>query len=137
MNAMARHTFRCLCALALLLAGVAPAGAQGVGAIGGTVSDTSGAVLPGVNVTLTVAGGGVGSGQTAVSNEQGAYQFTRLVPGTYIVRAELQGFRPVEQRNIEVNSDQVARADFKLEIGTMEEASRSAARRRCSIRRPA
>jgi hypothetical protein len=33
----------------------------------------------------------------------------------------LQGFRPVEQRNIEVSSDQVARADFKLEIGTLEE----------------
>ena len=81
-----------------------------------------GCVLPGVNVTLTVEGGGVGSGQTAVTNEQGAYQFTRLVPGTYIVRAELQGFRPVEQRNIAVNSDQVSRADFKLEIGTLEEA---------------
>ena len=77
--------------------------------------------MPGVTVTLTAAGGGVGSGQSAVSNELGAYQFTRLPPGTYMVRAELQGFRPVEQRNIAVNSDQVSRADFKLEIGTLEE----------------
>ncbi len=105
-----------------LLAGAAPAMAQGVGSIGGTVVDTSGAVLPGVTVTLTLEGGGVGSGQTAVTNEQGAYQFTRLVPGTYSVRAELQGFRSVEQRNISVNSDQVSRADFKLEIGTLEES---------------
>jgi hypothetical protein len=106
----------------LLLAGVAPASAQGVGSIGGKAADASGAVLPGVSVTLTVQGGGVGSGQTTVTNEQGAYQFTRLVPGTYTVRAELQGFRSIEQGNIAVNADQVSRADFKLEIGALEEA---------------
>ena len=105
----------------LCLAVASPAFAQGVGSIGGTVTDASGAVLPGVTVTLTVAEGGVGSGQTTVSNEQGAYQFTRLVPSIYIVKAELQGFRTTEQRNIQVNSDQVARADLKLEIGTLEE----------------
>lgn len=112
-----------LCALMVLwLAGVAPAMAQGVGSIGGTAVDVSGAVLPGVSVTLTAVAGGVGSGQTTVTNEQGGYQFGRLVPGTYVVRAELQGFRPVEQRNIQVNSDQASRADFKLEIGTLEES---------------
>jgi hypothetical protein len=95
--------------------------AQGVGSIGGTVTDASGGVLPGVNVTLTAAAGGIGSGQTTVTNEQGAYQFTRLVPGNYTVKGELAGFRPAEQRSIEVNSDQVSRADLKLEIGTMEE----------------
>ena len=107
--------------MGLLVAGAAPAMAQGVGAIGGTVRDGSGGVIPGTSVTLTSAAGGVGSGQTTVTNEQGTYQFTRLVPGTYVVRAELQGFRPAEQRNIAVNSDQVARADFKLEVGTLEE----------------
>ena len=82
------------------------------GGINGTVSDESGGVLPGVNVTVTAAAGGLGSGQTTVTNDQGGYQFTRLVPGIYIVKAELAGFRPTEQRNIEVNSDQVARADL-------------------------
>ena len=120
---MTLRIFRCSCLLlAWLLAAVAPAQAQGVGSISGTVVDQSGAVLPGATVTLTVEGGGVGSGQTAVSNDQGAYQFTRLVPGTYNVKADLQGFRSVDQRNIVVNSDQVSRADFKLEIGTLEEA---------------
>ena len=108
-------------ALLILLAGTVPAMAQGVGSIGGTVADSSGGVLPGVNVTLTAAAGGVGSGQTTVTNDQGVYQFTRLVPGIYIVKAELQGFRPAEQRNIQVNSDQVARADLSLEIGTLAE----------------
>jgi hypothetical protein len=78
----------------ILLAGAAPVCAQGVGAIGGTVADASGGVLPGVNVTLTSAQGGVGSNQTAVTNEQGAFQFLRLSPGTYIVKADLSGFRP-------------------------------------------
>src|SRR6186713_568126 len=120
---MTLQIVRTTCALlALLLVGVAPATAQGVGSIGGTAADPSGAVLPGVVVTLTVEGGGVGSGQTTVTNDQGAYQFTRLVPGTYTVRAELQGFRTIQQPNVAVNSDQVSRADFKLEIGTLEEA---------------
>jgi hypothetical protein len=108
--------------LLMLLVSATPSRAQGAGGgISGTVADASGGVLPGVNVTLTAATGGLGSGQTTVTNDQGVYQFTRLVPGTYTLRAELQGFRPAEQRNIEVNSDQVARADLRLEIGTMEE----------------
>lgn len=37
------------------------------------------------------------------------------------MKAELQGFRPGEQRNIAVNSNQVARADIKLEVGGLEE----------------
>jgi hypothetical protein len=120
---MTRQIVRTLGALlAVVLAGVAPVSAQGVGSIGGTAADASGAVLPGVSVTLTVQGGGVGSGQTTVTNEQGAYQFTRLVPGTYTVKAELQGFRSIEQGSIAVNADQVSRADFKLEIGALEEA---------------
>jgi hypothetical protein len=113
---------RHLCALmAIVLGSVAPATAQGVGSISGTITDGSGGVMPGATITLTAAAGGVGSGQVAVTNEQGAYQFTRLVPGSYVVRAEMQGFRTAEQRDIEVNSDRVARADLKLEIGALEE----------------
>ena len=102
--------------------GVLPAMAQGVGAIGGTVMDSSGAVLPGATVTLSSAQGGtVGGSQEAVSDARGAYQFLRLVPGTYIVRGLLAGFRPVEQRNIIVTADATARADLMLPIGQLEE----------------
>src|SRR4029453_641720 len=95
--------------------------AQGFGAIGGTIADTSDAVLPGVAVTLSSAQGTVGSKQQTTSDARGAYQFLRLVPGTYTVKVELQGFRPAEQRNIVVNADVTARADLRMEIGTMEE----------------
>jgi hypothetical protein len=100
---------------------VAPALAQGVGAIAGAVTDASGAVLPGATVTLTSAQGTVGGNQETLTDERGAYQFLRLVPGTYSVKAVLQGFRPFTQNGITVNSDQTSRADARLEIGTMEE----------------
>src|SRR5690349_1199774 len=85
-----------------------PAAAQGVGGIGGTVMDSSGAVLPGVTLTLTSAQGGtLGANREAVSDERGNYQFVRVVPGTYVVRGQMQGFRSVEQRNIVVNADAI------------------------------
>src|SRR5260221_13718146 len=105
----------------LSIGGAVRALAQGVGAIGGSVSDPTGGVLPGVTVTLNNAQGTVGGRQTTQTDERGAYQFVRLVPGTYTVKAELQGFRPAEQRDIVVNADVTARADLKLEIGTLAE----------------
>jgi hypothetical protein len=96
--------------------------AQGVGAIGGAVSDSSGAVLPGVTLTLSSAQGGtLGGSQETISDQRGNYQFVRLVPGTYHVRGQMQGFRTVEQRNIVVNADATARADLMLPIGQLEE----------------
>ena len=80
--------------LAVSLRRFAPASAQGVGAIAGTVTDASGAVLPGATVTLTSAQGTVGGNQEVLSDDRGAYQFLRLVPGTYACKAQLQGFRP-------------------------------------------
>ena len=107
--------------LLLWACSVSPAGAQGVGAISGTITDNSDAVMPGVSVALSSSRGTIGANQQTVTNERGAYQFLRLVPGTYIVKAELQGFRPAEQQNIIVNADGTARADLKLQVGTMAE----------------
>ena len=98
--------------VAVLISSTFPASAQGVGSIGGTVMDTTGAVLPGATVTLSNAQGTVGSNQETTSDGRGGYQFVRLVPGTYTVKATMQGFRPVEQRNITVNADATARADL-------------------------
>lgn len=97
-----------------------PAAAQGVGAIGGTVSDSSGAALPGVTVSLSNPGV-IGGDRSTVTDERGAYQFIRLVPGNYAVKAALQGFRSAVQERIVVNSDATARVDLHLEIGALEE----------------
>jgi carboxypeptidase family protein len=107
--------------LSFLVCSTLPAMAQGVGAIGGTVSDASGAVLPGVNVTLSNPRGSIGGNQEAVSDARGAFQFIRLVPGVYTVKADLAGFRSAVQENIVVNADVTARVDLKLEIGTLSE----------------
>src|SRR5438874_2716199 len=120
-NMRARVFWKAIVALSVWACSVLPAGAQGVGAISGTVTDTSDAVLPGVAVTLSSTQRTIGANQQTVTDERGAYQFLRLVPGTYIVKAELQGFRPAEQRNIVVNADATARADLRLEIGNMAE----------------
>jgi hypothetical protein len=92
----------------------------GVGAIGGIAVDASGAVLPGVTVTLSNPGV-IGGEQSTVSDANGAYQFTRLVPGTYTVSGELQGFRTVVQQGVEVNADRTSRVDLKLEVGAVSE----------------
>ena len=84
------------CGIAVLLLWISstlPAAAQGVGAIGGTITDASGAVLPGVNVTLANPRGSIGGNQEGVSDARGAFQFIRLVPGVYTVKADLAGFR--------------------------------------------
>jgi hypothetical protein len=95
--------------------------AQGVGAIAGTVTDASGAVLPGATVTLSNPRGSIGGNQETVADARGAFQFIRLVPGTYTVKGELEGFRTAVQENIVVNADVTARVDMKMEIGTLQE----------------
>ena len=81
-----------------LLASGLPAMAQGLGAIGGIVTDGSGGVLPGVTVRLASADGGtVGGTQEQVTSDRGTYEFVGLVSGRYHVRAELSGFRTTEQ----------------------------------------
>jgi hypothetical protein len=111
---------RFLTLLVVLISFARPAAGQGVGAIAGTVTDSSGAVQPGAAITLSSAQGTLASNQEALTDARGAYQFPRLVPGTYVVRAQLQGFRTVEQRSIIVTADQTARADLTLPIGQLE-----------------
>src|SRR5215510_618616 len=116
----ARRFVRLTVVLAMWAGSPLPAMAQGVGAIGGTVTDSSGAVLPGATVTLS-SPGVIGGDQATVSDGNGAYQFTRLVPGTYSVKGELQGFRSVLQENVVVNADRTSRADLRLPVGDLAE----------------
>src|SRR5688500_20059763 len=59
--------------------------------LSGTVSDPSGALIPGAEVAATNTGTGVVT--TAVTNESGAYRFGSLQPGPYRVSASLPGFQ--------------------------------------------
>ena len=119
---MTRQVLYCaILAVVLLVSGIPrTAAAQGVGGIGGSVFDESGAALPGVTVDLS-APGVIGGDQQTTTDARGAYQFTRLVPGTYAVKGTLQGFRTAVQQRIVVNADTTARVDLKLQIGAIEE----------------
>src|SRR5262245_58864556 len=81
-----------LLAVLVALSCVASAAAQTItGRIDGRIADSSGAVLPGVTVTLVNTATGLTV--TQVTDENGVYTATNLPVGTYNVSAELQGFR--------------------------------------------
>ena len=92
-------------ALSLLLFSASLAFAQavtsGTGAINGRVTDASGAVMPGVTVTIT-APQQMGA-RTAVSDSDGSYRFTAVTPGDYTVVFELAGFSTIRNEGIRVS----------------------------------
>ena len=116
---LARGTFLIL---ALLLAWPAsPASAQAVyGSIRGTITDSSGGVLPGTSVTITSKTRN--TADTVVTDENGTYTKERLLPDTYDVSAELQGFKQTVVSNVVVNVDAQAKVDFSLAPGAVTES---------------
>ena len=108
-----------LASLAVLL-GAPVAQAQTTGSITGIVTDGSGAVLPGVSITIT-GDRLIGGPQAQVSDASGAYRFDRLVPGSYHVKFELQGFRNVEQPDVRISAAFIATINAKMEVGSVSE----------------
>src|SRR5215210_2225694 len=95
----------------LLLALAVPAFAQlQTGDLYGTVSDEQGQPLPGVTVTLT----GVGAPQVQQTDENGAFRFLNLYPGSYGVKAELQGFSTIDYPDINVRIG--GKADLRITL---------------------
>lgn len=89
------------------------------GTIVGSVKDSTGAVLPGVEITVTNTG--TGAQRTAVSGESGDYSVPLLPPGSYSVSAALSGFKTDVRSGITLNVDQVARIDMTLQVGEISE----------------
>lgn len=90
--------------IAVVLLGLAlPAlGQLQSGNIHGTAVNTDGAPLSGVTVTLIARTGSAGT-QTQVTDTNGGFRFLGLAPGTYQVKAEVQGYSPVESQDLPVN----------------------------------
>ena len=116
---MTRGVWRSLLVAALLCVFSASAHAQGMGSIFGKVADSSGAVMPGVTVTVT--GPTLQAPRVAVTTETGAYQFPNIPIGTFTVTFELQGFKKVTRPNVVVDTGFNAQIDAALEIGQMTE----------------
>jgi hypothetical protein len=92
---------------------------QQTGEIFGKVTDSSGAVLPGVTVTLSAPH--LLQPLTAVTSETGTYQFPRLPIGTYEVKFELTGFKTVVNQEIYVTVGFSAQVNGVLGISTVQE----------------
>ncbi len=114
---------RSLVAPLMLLAFVSaarPALAQRItGAIVGTVTDASGAILPGV--TITVKGPGIVGSQTSVTNERGYYRFAALPPGSYTLTYSLSGFATQNRENIKSTLGGTTEENVSLKLSQMSE----------------
>ncbi len=107
--------------LALLLVLVAHASARAqtqTGTITGLVTDSSGAALAGVQVSVTNRD--TGQARAATTSEQGTYIAAALLPGIYDLRAEAAGFKRVE-RSATVEAGTNTTVDLSLELGEMTE----------------
>ena len=88
---------------------------QTTGQFTGTVTNASGAVVPGATVTATnVATQQV---RTTSTNDTGAYTIPYLTPGVYAIKAQKQGFATEENANITLDVGSDLRVDFKMQVG--------------------
>ena len=112
--------------LTILLIGLAlampavPVSAQAIrGTLLGTVTDQSGAAMPGATVVITEKSTNVS--RETVTNTTGNYTFPNLVDGTYTVKAELAGFKTVVRENIRIAVNTSIRIDLSLTVGELSE----------------
>ncbi|HMD36898.1 MAG TPA: carboxypeptidase-like regulatory domain-containing protein [Vicinamibacterales bacterium] len=105
---------------ALLAVGISAAAfGQGFqGGVRGSVKD-SGGVVPGVEVTLTNEATNIK--RTTVSNERGEYSFAALEPGTYALKATLQGYKTADRPGLRVGTQTFITMDLTMEVGAIEE----------------
>ncbi len=115
-----RRAFRASSVLLTLVLAALPAFAQRTtGSIVGTVTDDSGAVLPGATVTLK--GEAIVGAQTTTTNERGFYRFAALPPGSYTMSFTLAGFGTLN-RTIKVDVGGTEEANIGLRVESRSEA---------------
>jgi outer membrane receptor protein involved in Fe transport len=102
----------------LLLASLV--GAQTTGNIDGTVSDDTGAVLPGATVTIS-SPALLGGSRSTVTNDRGSFRFPSLAIGVYSVQAELPGFETVRVDNVTVSLGSTSTVPITLKVAAVTE----------------
>src|SRR6185295_5263962 len=93
--------------------------AQNTGSISGVVTDSSGAVVEGAQVTITNQGNN--SARVATTNSSGFYSVPNLVPGQYSITVEKSGFKPVKFANTPLTVAQSLSLDASLSVGASEQ----------------
>src|SRR5206468_10282272 len=103
----------------LLVTATAVSGQTTNATLRGSITDQSGAVLPGV--TISVRNQGTGVERTTLSDETGNYQVAALPVGTYQIDVRLQGMKPQVVSGLTLEVGQIAIRNFRLEVGGITE----------------
>src|SRR2546430_11184528 len=108
--------------LGLVLSIPHSASAQGSASanLNGTVHDSTGAVVPGANVTLRDTQ--KGTERKSSTNDAGIYVFTSVPPGVYSLSVDKTGFDPTTQQNLTLLVNQDITQDFILRVGSSEQS---------------
>src|SRR5882762_6237909 len=117
-----RFVFSCLIALNLVLGFSVPnaAGQAVFGSILGTVVDSQGSAVVGAKVTVTSVT--KGTSDEVLSNDSGNYTVSHLIPDTYNIRVEAQGFKAYEVKNVQVSADTSAKVDATMAVGAVTQS---------------
>jgi len=105
--------------LALLAIALVPAAQAQTATVSGTISDQTGAVVPGVSVTAQNKDTNVT--RTSNSDESGTYRITNLVPGFYDFTVAKTGFRTIKYTQLQLNVSQSLTLDVKIEVSAVAE----------------
>ncbi|HEY6293002.1 MAG TPA: carboxypeptidase-like regulatory domain-containing protein, partial [Terriglobia bacterium] len=92
---------------------------QATGSLLGTVSDVTGAVVPGAAVVATSQGTGVA--RDTKTDDTGHYLLPLLPIGTYSIRVSAQGLKTVEQKDIVLQVDESREVDFSLPAAAVQQ----------------
>ncbi len=116
---MRRIGMSAVTALLVFVLGCVVVWAQATAQISGTAKDQSGAVLPGVEITVTQTDTGIS--RTSVTNETGSYVLPNLAVGPYRLEAGLPGFRTYVQTGIVLQVNSSPAINVVLEVGQVTE----------------
>jgi hypothetical protein len=113
-----RTLSRIVLALLVMLAAGA-AFAQDTGSVRGTVTDATGAIVPGATVTLQNEA--TRFNRNVVTDAKGAYYFGAVSPGVYTITVEIPGFKMASRKGFRINQREAAGFDVALEVGAQTE----------------
>jgi len=111
--------FKLLLGFALLLVMFAGLAQAQTATVTGTITDSTGAVVPGTSITIVNVA--TGAQRSVTANASGLYTVPLLPPGEYRITVEQPGFRPVVRSGIILQVEQRATINFALELGSLAE----------------
>ena len=109
-----------LVGLLAVFAWAVPGGASEGGALSGTITDPSGAVIAGVSVELQNSPTALR--KTSVTGTDGSYNFPDLAPGRYELRVDCSGFQPYRRAGIDIAANAALELDMVLELAGQQAA---------------